>query len=77
MQWKLIKLRKENGFTQDDLGEMLGLEKGVFGRKERGETEFKLSEIIAIHRIFKVSLDEIFLPPTCILNAEKEKEAVK
>ncbi|MDX1769909.1 MAG: helix-turn-helix transcriptional regulator [Planococcaceae bacterium] len=78
MQWNLIRLRKEHGLNQKELEKVIGMKPGTYGRKERGELEFRISEMIAIHQYFNVSMDEIFLPTNCILNAKtKESESVE
>lgn len=69
MQWGLIKLRKERGITQEELAKIIGINTRTYVTKELGQREFKLSEMIKIHQYFGNSLDEIFLPPECILNA--------
>jgi len=63
MQWNLMRIRKEHGLSQAEFGEILGMKPGAYGRKERGEQEFRISEMIAIHLYFKISMDQIFLPP--------------
>ncbi len=71
MQWSLIKLRKEANLTQMDLAKMIGMNVRTYIMKELGQSEFKASEMIKIHQYFGISLDEIFLPPDCILTAKK------
>lgn len=70
MQWKLIELRKKSGLTQPDMARKLGLNVNTYGKKERGQIEFKLSEVIAIHRLFGYT-EEIFLSNKSILNDVK------
>lgn len=72
MQWGLIKLRKERGITQEQLAKIIGINTRTYVTKELSQREFKLSEMIKIHQHFGNSLDEIFLPPECIKNAEVE-----
>lgn len=76
MQFKLLKLRKEHGLKQDELGKILGMKPGAYGRMERGERNVTLKEMIAVHQYFGIPKEEIFLPPNCILNAENKKEDV-
>lgn len=71
MQWNLIKLRTESGLSQPDMARILNVNVNTYGKKERGEREFKLSEMIAIHKHFGRTLDEIFLEPECIKNAPR------
>lgn len=71
MQWNLIKLRKENNISQEYLAKALDISERSYGMKERGESDFRVGEMIIIHNIFGISMDEIFLPTNCILNAEK------
>ena len=71
MQWKLIELRKKSGLTQPDMARLLGLNVNTYGKKERGQIEFKLSEVIAIHKLFNFTIEEIFLNNNIILNDVK------
>lgn len=73
MQWNLIRLRKEAGLTQKKIATAIGMDAGSYGRKERGEIEFRISEMIAIHKLLNASMDQIFLPPDCNLIAEIKK----
>ncbi len=61
-QDKLIAWRKYNGLTQKDMADMLGITWRTYSNKERGITQFKLGEMLAIAKILNKTLDELFSP---------------
>lgn len=62
MQWKLLRLRKENGFSQEELAKLLNVSAKTYGTKERGTASFDSDEMFALSKLFKVPMDDIFLP---------------
>lgn len=62
MQSKLILLMKENGITNKDLANKLGISEKQIGLKIKGETDFKSTEMFKISEIFNKTVDDIFLP---------------
>lgn len=62
MQIKLYALRKDNGITQDEMANKLGISRGRYGKKERGSAEFTQDEMFKISAMFNLSIDDIFTP---------------
>lgn len=56
---KLIKLRKERGFSQEELGNKLEVARQTISKWELGETTPEMDKIIKIGEIFDISLDEL------------------
>ena len=61
MHSKLFVLRKEKGVTQKEMASLIGLSSDGYKNKERGKTEFKLSEAFTIAKFFELPVEEIFL----------------
>ncbi|MCR5281498.1 helix-turn-helix transcriptional regulator [Limosilactobacillus fermentum] len=64
MQSKLYALRKDNGITQEEMANKLGISRGRYSMKERGNAEFTQDEMFEISKMFKRNIDDIFLPRT-------------
>lgn len=62
MQEKLILLKEERNVTNKELAELLKITPIQYRRKEKGEVQFKLNEMLLISEFFGKTLDEIFLP---------------
>ena len=54
---KLIKMRKQKGMSQEQLGIQLGITRQSVSKWESGSTLPELSKLIAISEIFGVSVD--------------------
>lgn len=54
---KLVMLRKEHGYTQEDLSKFLNLTRSAIGNYELGINEPSLDTIVAIANLYSVSLD--------------------
>lgn len=54
---KLIKLRKSNGLSQEDLAEKLGVSRQAISRWESGSTLPDMSNLIQLSELFGVSTD--------------------
>ncbi|GKV65468.1 MULTISPECIES: helix-turn-helix transcriptional regulator [unclassified Sporosarcina] len=65
MQWNLIRLRKEAGLSQEDMANIIGINKTTYSNKERGTHQFQAKEMFLLKDYFDKSMDEIFLPPDC------------
>ncbi len=57
---KIKELRLENGFSQMQLGKLIGVSQKAIDYWERSVNEPKARYIIALVRIFKISFDEFF-----------------
>lgn len=64
MQSKLYALRKDNGITQGEMANKLGISRGRYSMKERGNAEFTQDEMFAISEMFDRNIGDIFLPRT-------------
>ena len=62
MQILLLKLRKDNNLTQEDLSKLLGITTKSYGQKERGKMEFTQDEMFKLSKYFGKPMTEIFLP---------------
>ena len=58
---KLRGLRVENGLTQEELAEIIGLSLSTYQRIESGERKITLSEAYQISQLFGKKIDDIFL----------------
>lgn len=54
---KLIKLRKTNGYTQENLAERLGVSRQAVARWEAGETTPDMAMLLGLCEVFSVSAD--------------------
>lgn len=55
------QLRKERGLTQEDLADLVGVDRSYMGFVERGERNPTLDKIIKIAKALKITLSELFL----------------
>jgi transcriptional regulator with XRE-family HTH domain len=69
---KLTELRKANGYSQEDLAEKLLVSRQAISKWERGEALPDTENLIALARLYGVSLDE--LVGNEVKKQEKEEE---
>ena len=69
MQWNLIRVRKENNMTQEEVANLLNISKSAYQNKEASRSSFRDYEMFMLSEYFDKPLDEIFLPPNCIDSA--------
>ncbi len=62
MKNRLAELRDENGWSQGDLAEILGVSRQTINALERGKYDPSLPLAFKIARLFKRSIEEIFEP---------------
>ena len=62
MQEKLILLKEQKRLTNKEMAEMLGITPIQYRKKEKGEVQFKLNEMVKLSEYFGKTMDEIFLP---------------
>ena len=62
MQIFLYQLRKEQGITQKELADKLGISETAYRQKEKGQRAFTQDEMFFLHNFFNKPLQEIFLP---------------
>lgn len=61
MGWRIRKARLERGFTQRELGKKIELTKSFISLLEDNRTAPSVDTVIKIARVFRMSLDYIFL----------------
>ena len=66
---KLIKLRKEKGFSQEELGNKLNVARQTVSKWELGETTPEMDKLIKMSEIFDITLDEL-------IKGEKEEKTI-
>ena len=57
--YRLVELRRKNGFSQEELAEKLGLSRQAVSKWERAEASPDTDNLIALARLYGVSLDEL------------------
>ncbi len=62
LQDNLIKLRMYNRLNQQDMADLIGVDKRTYVNKEHGVTQFKANEMFLIAQKFGKGIEEIFLP---------------
>ena len=75
MQWELIKLRKQNKDTQNDIASFLGLSVTGYRNKELGITQFESDEMFMISRKYNKAIEDIFLPREYAKRVQEERKA--
>lgn len=76
MQEKLILLKEQKNLTNKEMAEMLGITPIQYRKKEKGEVQFKLNEMVKLSEYFGKIMDEIFLPSKHQNGASNENEEV-
>ena len=56
---RLIKLRKKNGYSQEELADKLGLSRQAVSKWERAEASPDTDNLICLAKLYRVSLDEL------------------
>lgn len=71
---KLVELRKEHGFSQEELAEKLNVSRQAVSKWERGESSPDTDNLISLAKIYNISLDELLLNKTSEEKAEEKQE---
>lgn len=83
---KIIKLRKENGWSQEDLAEKLNVSRQAISRWENGTALPDAQNILQISKLFNVTTDYLLnddyesdsdIPMVQVATQEKEKVFLK
>lgn len=69
---KLIKLRTEKGFTQDQMARLLKVTRATYANYETGYRSPSFKIIIEIKKILGTTDDKVFLPDNDTKSVEKE-----
>ena len=73
---RLIQLRKEHGFSQEELAAKLGVSRQAGSKWERGEASPDTDNLIALAKLYQISLDEL-LDHKVEPKEEKEEEKIE
>jgi transcriptional regulator with XRE-family HTH domain len=68
-------LRKQKGYTQEQMAEKIGIKRSLLGAYEEGRAEPGLENLLKMSKIFDVSVDNIISEN--LSDPEKQKELVK
>ena len=82
---KLVKLRKENGLSQEELASKLGISRQAVSKWERAEASPDTDNLICLAKLYNVSLDDLLKTDDTIedikedqlLKSESNEEHVK
>lgn len=75
---KLISLRKQKGFSQEDLGNKMGVSRQTISKWESGQTNPEMTKLKDLSQIFEISVDELINNEVELKKEEKIiKEEVK
>ena len=58
---RLVKLRKEKGFSQEELADKLGISRQAVSKWERAEASPDTDNLILLARLYDVSLDQLLI----------------
>lgn len=65
---RLFEYRKKSGFSQEELGEKIGVSRQAISKWERGESSPDTDNLIALSKIYNITIDEL-------INGKAENEA--
>lgn len=74
---RLQQLRKQNGYTQEILAEKLGISRQSVSKWERAEASPDTDNLIALSKIYGVSVDELLNTSEDTVNIKTEKKKEK
>lgn len=70
---RLVKLRKEKGFSQEQLAEELGISRQAVSKWERAESSPDTDNLICLAKLYNVSLDELLNTEDSISTIKEEQ----
>lgn len=62
-QEKLMELRKQRGWSQEELGNRLGVTRQTISKWELGQTTPEMDKLLELSRLFEISLDDLLGNP--------------
>lgn len=71
---RLAAMRKEKGYSQEELAEKLGVSRQAVSKWERGEASPDTDNLIALAALYEITLDELIQGKVCA--GAKQKESV-
>lgn len=70
---RLVQLRKQHGYSQEELAAKLGLSRQAVSKWERAEASPDTDNLIMLSRVYGVSLDELLKTDEPIPEPESDK----
>lgn len=67
----LYHLRRKNGISQDEMAELVNLPYRTYTNKERGSSEFNLSEAVTVAQTLGITTDNLYELLTSFGSAEE------
>lgn len=55
----LKEYRVKNGYTQKEMANFLNIKQNSYSRKENGHRQFTIDELLALEKVFKISISEL------------------
>lgn len=74
---RLIKLRRENNLSQEQLAAELGISRQAVSKWERAESSPDLDNIVQLAKLYNISFDELLNTSEYSFNKEKKEQIVK
>lgn len=74
---RLFEYRKANGYSQEELAEKIGVSRQAISKWERGESSPDTENLIALSRLYNVTIDEMINTENEPVKAEKAADAEK
>ena len=71
---RLVALRREHGYSQEELAARLGVSRQAVSKWERAESSPDTDNLITLARLYGVSLDELLLQNTRPGETEEDRE---
>ena len=72
---RLVRLRKENHMSQEELAAKIGISRQAVSKWERAEASPDTDNLILLARIYKISLDELLSTTEPVEPVQKEMES--
>lgn len=69
---RLVALRKENGFSQEELASQIGISRQAVSKWERAEASPDIDNLILLARLYHISLDELLTTSDEVIPREDE-----
>lgn len=71
---KFIKLRKDKGYSQEQLADLLGVSRQAVSKWERAESSPDTDNLIALAKLYEISLDELLDIKNYQVEVKEEKK---
>ncbi|MCM1115251.1 MAG: helix-turn-helix domain-containing protein [Clostridium sp.] len=72
---RLLDYRKANGYSQEELAEKIGVSRQAISKWERGESSPDTDNLIALARLYSITIDELINGKTEINSSNNESTA--